>query len=110
MGTHPIFESDFDCLTDESISWNKAVYATRKYVLQKMWGQKKLTEKQYFAMQYRHACLKATLGWFLWSVMIFNDKWDSVAFLVKSGKTPQLFPDVPVKELHWTPFGWFAMG
>jgi len=25
MGTHPIFESDFDCLTDGSIGYNKNI-------------------------------------------------------------------------------------
>jgi len=29
MGTHPIFESDFDCLTDEKHSY--------RYVMQRIW-------------------------------------------------------------------------
>merc|ERR1712127_214170 len=132
MGTHPIFESDFDCLTDFRKSMSRAVgvsrvlsrrfltyettkthkdhSATRKFLLNKLFGQGKLSEKQYFANEYKRSCMWSTGLWLLWSMWIFNDKWDSVSFLVKSNKTPQMYPAVPVKELHWTPFGWGFWG
>merc|ERR1712142_446874 len=92
MGTHPIFESDFDCLTAldmnrvgtstrlarrylryETTKTHKATHVTRKFILQKLWGQNKLSEKQYFAAQYRWYCMKCTALWFAWSMWLFND-------------------------------------
>merc|ERR1712002_419312 len=83
---------------------------TRNHMLQKAFGQGKLSEKQFFAAQYRMHCLQATLVWLVWSMCLFNDKWDHVAFLVKSGAPPKMYPDVPVRELHWTPFHWGFLG
>merc|ERR1712227_815075 len=109
MGTHPIFESDFDCLTDfqmnrvapisrlsrrclryETTKTHKSTNATRKFMLNQLFGQGKLSEQQYFAAQYRMACLRATGAWFIWSMWIYNEKWDAVSFLVKSGKPPMM--------------------
>ena len=55
-----------------------------------VFGQGKLSEKQYFANEYKRSCMWTTGLWLLWSMWIFNDKWDSVSFLVKSNKTPQV--------------------
>jgi len=30
MGTHPIFESDFDCLTDEIVCWDN-IYISAQF-------------------------------------------------------------------------------
>jgi len=76
----------------------------RHQILEKAFGQGKLSEKQFFAAKYRMHCLVSTVGWLMWSMWLYNDKYDHVAFLVKAGAPPKMYPDVPVRELHWTPF------
>ena len=92
-------------LTYETTKTHKDHSATRKFLLNKrdltfltvkitlyylVFGQGKLSEKQYFANEYKRSCMWSTGLWLLWSMWIFNDKWDSVSFLVKSNKTPQV--------------------
>ena len=53
-------------------------------------GQGKLSEKQFFAAKYRMHCILSTITWLMWSMWLYNDKYDHVAFLVKTGCPPKV--------------------
>merc|ERR1711990_101535 len=121
MGTHPIFESDFDCLTEmrgvgvrlsrrflryEQTKTHTGALSARGKILRQVYGQNTIKEKQVVEADYRLACIYATSGWILMQQMVYLKKYDDVAFLVKSGYQPEviMYPEVPARELKWTPF------
>jgi hypothetical protein len=77
-------------LSKKTLAFSKHDYPFFSITENLVFGQGKISEQQYFANQYKMACLRATTAWFLWSLWIFNDKWDSVSFLVKSGNPPMV--------------------
>merc|ERR1711887_7112 len=128
MGTHPIFESDFDCLTEKIVKMNRLRLASRRFLryeqtkghwgpqktrnaqLIKAIGKNKMSEAEYFAWEYKKHCMLTTGAFLLWSALCYDDKWDSIAFLVKTGQAPAMYPNVPINELKWTPFSFGPVG
>ena len=47
-----------------------------------------MTEAEYFAWEYKKHCMLATGAFLLYSALCYDDKWDSIAFLVKTGQAP----------------------
>merc|ERR1711953_726527 len=120
MGTHPIFESDFDCLTAKMMRLARSSrrylryeqhkthfgpQQTRNAQLIKAIGKNKMTEAEFFAWEYKKHCLVSSAAFILITWLQLNDRWDAVSFLVKTGQAPEMYPQVPVSELKWTPFG-----
>merc|ERR1712189_109976 len=125
MGTHPIFESDFDCLTGKMMrlargsrrflryEQHKTHFGpqqTRNAQLIKAIGKNKMTEAEFFAWEYKKHCMLATGMYLLWTALCYDDKWDSISYLVKTGQAPAMYPNVPVSELKWTPFNFGPLG
>ena len=44
-------------------------------------------------------CLVSTVGWLMWSMWLYNDKYDHVAFLVKAGAPPKVEYDCRIQEI-----------
>ena len=47
-----------------------------------------MTEAEYFAWEYKKHCILTTGAFLIWSALCYDDKWDSIAFLVKTGQAP----------------------
>ena len=47
-----------------------------------------MTEAEFFAWEYKKHCMLATGMYLLWTGLCYDDKWDSISYLVKTGQAP----------------------
>ena len=56
-------------------------------------GKKKMTEREYFAREYYLSAFMFTGMWLFATCLHYDDKYDSIAFLVKTGQAPNVSTD-----------------